>query len=207
MKAKVWLVGAALASLSLFGGCDSKSAEGGAQSAAAAGEACPHEIKAEKCPFCNPGLIESDGFCGEHGVAEALCAACRPYLNVAFRAKGDWCEEHKTPESQCIECNPALKENLRPGEHGGAIPASADQAAGACEHGIDAARCPFCTPSLVETEGFCAGHGVAEALCVKCRPYMETAFKAKGDWCEEHATPESQCVECNPELKDDPGQG
>ena len=33
---------------------------------------CEHSLKSEQCPFCTPSLIESDGFCGEHGVAEAL---------------------------------------------------------------------------------------------------------------------------------------
>lgn len=167
---------------------------------------CPHDIKQEKCPFCNPGLIESDGFCGEHGVAEALCSQCRPYLKAAFRAKGDWCAEHGVPESQCVICNPELKANIRPGEHGGVAGSSAgasDTASATenCEHGIAKAKCPFCTPSLIESEGFCGGHNVAEALCVKCRPFLETAFKAKGDWCAEHNTPESQCLICHPELK------
>ena len=103
------LCGVAAASLLFVGaGCE--------ESASAAG--CPHEIKEESCPFCNPELVESEGFCGEHGVAEALCAECRPYMKAAFRAKGDWCDEHKAPESQCMACNPELAENLRPGEHG-----------------------------------------------------------------------------------------
>jgi cobalt-zinc-cadmium efflux system membrane fusion protein len=85
---------------------------------AAANDACPHQIKASACPFCTPSLIESDGFCGEHGVAEALCSICRPYLKTAFRAKGDWCQEHNAPESQCMVCHPELKEKVRPGEHG-----------------------------------------------------------------------------------------
>lgn len=70
---------------------------------------CPHQIKADRCPFCNPQLVESDGFCGEHGVAEALCYQCRPYLKAAFRAKGDWCTEHNAPESQCVLCHAELK--------------------------------------------------------------------------------------------------
>lgn len=170
---------------------------------------CPHEIKADKCPFCTPALVQADGFCGEHGVAEALCVQCRPYLKAAFRAKGDWCAEHNTPESQCVTCNPALKANVKPGEHGGPAPAAAAPAGpAACEHTIAPEKCPFCTPALIDTDGFCDGHGVAEALCVKCRPFLEAAFKAKGDWCAEHATPESQCALCNPELKDKPkGQG
>jgi len=79
---------------------------------------CPHEIKADKCPFCTPSLVESAGFCGAHGVAEALCYQCRPYLKTAFKAKGDWCKEHDAPESQCMVCHPELKEKINAGEHG-----------------------------------------------------------------------------------------
>lgn len=43
-------------------------------------------------------------------------------------------------------------------------------------------------------------HGVAAALCSRCNPKLEAAFKAKGDWCGEHNRPESQCVICKPEL-------
>lgn len=171
---------------------------------------CAHEIKQAQCPFCNPKLIETDGFCGEHGVAEALCATCRPYLRAAFRAKGDWCDEHKTPESQCIACNPELEANRMPGVHGGQIPSNglAEPMQESCEHGIAETKCPFCTPALIESDGFCQGHDVAEALCVKCRPYLETAFKAEGDWCAGHDTPESQCTICNPELlNEDDGNG
>lgn len=173
-----------------------------------AGGRCPHEIKQEKCPFCNPQIIESEGFCGEHGVAEALCYQCRPYLKAAFRAKGDWCAEHSAPESQCMTCNPELKEKIRAGEHGtqtatagGASPS----ATGNCEHDIAQAKCPFCTPGLIESDGFCKEHNVAEALCVQCRPYLVVAFKANNDWCAEHNTPESQCAVCNPELANPPG--
>lgn len=170
---------------------------------ASASDRCPHDIKQDKCPFCTPALIESDGFCGEHGVAEALCYLCRPYLKAAFRAKGDWCAEHSAPDSQCMVCHPELKENIRPGEHGIEHPATAGASSpsGAnCEHGIATAKCPFCTPSLIETMGFCGGHNVPEALCVKCNSYLEVAFKAKGDWCNDHNTPESQCAICNPDL-------
>jgi hypothetical protein len=88
-------------------------------SISASAERCPHEIKPAKCPFCNPSLIESDGFCGEHGVAEALCYKCRPYLKTAFKAKGDWCAEHNAPDSQCLTCHPELKDKIQPGVHGG----------------------------------------------------------------------------------------
>lgn len=68
---------------------------------------CPHGIDTGKCPFCNPDRIERLGMCREHGVAEALCVVCKPYLKTAFVAAGDWCKEHDTPESQCLTCNPA----------------------------------------------------------------------------------------------------
>lgn len=216
MNVKLWIVGCMIASLLLIPACEKKPAQssgttGTTQTAGKADSSgrCPHEIKQEKCPFCNPSLVEAEGFCGEHGVAEALCVQCRPYLKAAFRAKGDWCNEHEMPESQCVQCNPDLKEKMKPGEHGAAAPVTAGTpAAGQCEHGIAQAKCPFCTPSLIESDGFCKEHDIAEALCVKCRPYLEAAFKAKGDWCNEHGTPESQCVECNPDLKNKPkGKG
>ncbi len=112
----VLFVGASLAMLN--SGCEKKAETAGGATVAR----CEHEIKTEMCPFCNPGLVESEGWCGEHGCAEALCAQCRPYLKAAFRAKGDWCAEHSVPESQCIQCNPDIGKNLRPGEHGGAHP-------------------------------------------------------------------------------------
>jgi hypothetical protein len=186
-------------------GCGSGNAESStAASTGGSSDRCPHDIKAEKCPFCTPALIESEGFCGEHGVAEALCYMCRPYLKAAFRAKDDWCAEHNAPDSQCMVCHPELKEKINTEAGHGAAHSDAGSAVasapGNCEHGIAQAKCPFCTPSLIESEGFCGGHNVAEALCVKCRPFLEVAFKAKGDWCAEHNTPESQCVVCNPRL-------
>lgn len=65
-----------------------------------------------------------------------------------------------------------------------------------CEHGIDASQCPFCRPDLVESQGWCGGHGVPEALCTRCRPAIIPAFKSRGDWCAEHGLPESQCTLC-----------
>lgn len=195
---KFRLVFAAVSAMSLavVGGCGER---GGEATAASGGERCPHEIKGEDCPFCHPEMVEAEGFCGEHGFAEALCAKCRPFLKAAFRAQDDWCAEHKLPESQCVECNPELAENIRPGEHGVTIPTGAGgPGAAQCEHGIAEAKCPFCTPSLIESEGYCESHEVAEALCVQCRPYLKTAFLAAGDWCGEHDTPESQCKLCNP---------
>lgn len=220
MKLKCLIAGLLIASLPFVAACEKKAEESTTKTTPTTQNAakpdasgrCPHEIKQEKCPFCNPGLIESDGFCGEHGVAEALCVQCRPYLKAAFRAKGDWCKDHDAPESQCVTCHPELKEKMKPGSgHGTAAPAAnptTPVAAGNCEHTIAKAKCPFCTPSLIESDGFCKEHDIAEALCVLCRPYLKAAFEAKGDWCKEHNTPESQCVECNPSLKKKPtGQG
>jgi hypothetical protein len=197
---------ALFAAMAALPGCDGSAGGGETTQAADAAGRCPHEIKREKCPFCNPGLVEAEGFCGEHGVAEALCAQCRPYLKAAFRATDDWCAEHSVPESQCVECNPELAKGVRPGTHGVAA-AQGPTEAGQCAHGIAEAGCPFCNPSLIEAGGFCTEHGVAEALCVQCRPTLEVAFRAANDWCTEHATPESQCVVCNPSLLDNPGGG
>ncbi|MCK6476661.1 MAG: hypothetical protein L6Q35_07495 [Phycisphaerales bacterium] len=212
MSGRMWMLVLLLAGIGFVSACEKKPVEAGksgttpASTTADGSGRCPHTIKLEKCPFCNPALIESEGFCGEHGVAEAFCVQCRSYLKAAFRAKGDWCADHEVPESQCVQCNPEIKERIRPGEHGTPTPANDGKTteAGACEHMISQAKCPFCTPSLIESDGFCKEHEVAGALCVKCRPYLEAAFKAKGDWCAEHGTPESQCVLCNPELKDKP---
>lgn len=79
-------------------------------------------------------------------------------------------------------------------------PPAAPAAAPNCPHNIDAARCPFCDPSRVERLGMCKEHNVAEALCVKCKPYLEAAFIAAGDWCKEHGSPESQCALCTPAI-------
>ncbi|MEK6701757.1 MAG: efflux RND transporter periplasmic adaptor subunit [Planctomycetota bacterium] len=77
-------------------------------------------------------------------------------------------------------------------------PVQAPQVASPCPHGIEAAKCPFCDPTRIDRLGMCKEHGVPEAVCVKCRPFLKTAFVAAGDWCKEHDTPESQCAICNP---------
>jgi membrane fusion protein, heavy metal efflux system len=190
-------LGIGLFSVLTLGGCGEGGSSASTTEVSADGR-CEHQIKADTCPFCNPELVNAEGFCGAHGFPEAICAQCKPGIKIAFRAKGDWCDEHKLPESQCITCNPELAENIQEGVHGGAMPTAGADDAGNCEHGIPGAKCPFCDPSLIESEGFCNGHDVAEALCVQCRPFMKTAFVAAGDWCEQHNTPESQCAICNP---------
>ncbi len=67
-------------------------------------ESCPHQIDSARCPFCNPDLVDSLGWCNEHSVAEALCTRCTPGLVLAFKATNDWCAEHAVPESQCTLC-------------------------------------------------------------------------------------------------------
>lgn len=119
---RVLLMVTAACGLLLAAGACERQGGGGATTQTSAAAACPHQIKKDMCPFCNPEKIEAEGFCGEHGVAEALCAQCRPYLKAAFRAKGDWCEQHGGPDSQCLACHPELAENLRPGEHGVEMP-------------------------------------------------------------------------------------
>lgn len=194
MTMGLWL---SLLGLTVLAGCGEGGSSGSTTLVNANGR-CEHEIKPDTCPFCNPEMVDAEGFCGAHGFPEAVCAQCKPGIKVAFRSMGDWCDEHKLPESQCAQCNPELAENIQEGVHGGAIPNASGDTAADCEHGIPGATCPFCDPSLIESEGFCDGHGVAEALCVKCRPFMQTAFVAAGDWCGEHGTPESQCKICNP---------
>jgi cobalt-zinc-cadmium efflux system membrane fusion protein len=111
------MVAAVAAAVALAPGGCGKSGSG----AAAGAGGCPHDIKKEKCPFCTPSLVASDGFCAEHGVAEALCYQCRPYLTTAFKKKGDWCKEHEAPDSQCVVCHPELKEKMGEG-HGAPAP-------------------------------------------------------------------------------------
>lgn len=85
--------------------------------------------------------------------------------------------------------------------HYGWIPSGARMASASssetCRHDIDAAHCPFCNPSLIESMGMCGGHGVAEALCTRCNSELVAAFKVEKDWCAEHGLPESQCTLCN----------
>ncbi len=80
---------------------------------------------------------------------------------------------------------------LRAGPDEGALARS-------CPHMLTPAACPFCTPARLETEGWCAAHGVPEAVCTRCHAELIAAFQAQGDWCAEHALPESQCVACDP---------
>lgn len=103
------------------GACEKKQASA-TKTGTGSAQRCAHEIKPDKCPFCTPELIERDGFCGEHGVAEALCYLCRPYLKAAFKAKGDWCEEHSAPDTQCVTCHPVLKDKMVPGSGHGTTP-------------------------------------------------------------------------------------
>ncbi|MFT5425011.1 MAG: cobalt-zinc-cadmium efflux system membrane fusion protein [Phycisphaerales bacterium] len=78
------------------------------------------------------------------------------------------------------------------------LPVSPASSSEECLHDIPRSRCPFCTPGLIASLGMCVEHAVPEALCVTCRPFLQSAFVAEGDWCAEHATPESQCVVCTP---------
>jgi cobalt-zinc-cadmium efflux system membrane fusion protein len=87
--------------------------------AVAAAALCPHDIKAARCPFCDPTLMESLGWCGGHDVPEAICTRCSPSIIPAFKALGDWCAEHGLPESQCALCG------------GGATPAGSPEAVAA----------------------------------------------------------------------------
>jgi hypothetical protein len=64
-----------------------------------------HGVPEVVCPFCDPSLVETLGWCKGHDVAEALCTRCNPVLIAAFKAEGDWCAEHGLPESQCLICS------------------------------------------------------------------------------------------------------
>jgi len=68
------------------------------------------------------------------------------------------------------------------------------------KHRLPLSSCPFCNPAVAEASGWCAEHGVAEALCWICSPSIIAAYKAGADWCEEHGLPESRCALCNPGL-------
>jgi len=145
------------------------------------------------CPFCDPSLLVTMGFCGGHGVPEAICTRCRDDLEQAFRDEDDWCNGHGLPESQCEACNPGVLDKWR---ESGKQP-DTTHADGPCsEHTVTS--CPFCSPSLLESMGFCNGHGVPEAVCTRCRDDLEQAFRDEGDWCGGHGLPESQCEACNP---------
>ncbi|MGH2571231.1 MAG: efflux RND transporter periplasmic adaptor subunit, partial [bacterium] len=86
-----------------------------------------------------------------------------------------------------------------PAQAPGAQAAAPDGAT--CEkHKIAHAQDAFCHPELVETLGFCQGHGVPEAFCYQCNAALIPAFQAAGDWCAGHDRPESQCYICNPEF-------
>lgn len=99
-----------VASCLVFAWLDASASEPPAQTATGntvtGDKSCRHRTNASQCPFCTPALIASGGMCREHGVSEALCAKCRPYLKGAFQIEGDWCKEHDVPESQCTICNP-----------------------------------------------------------------------------------------------------
>lgn len=42
-------------------------------------------------------------------------------------------------------------------------------------------------------------HGLPEALCPRCDPSLEAAYRHRGDWCGEHGLPESMCPLCDHE--------
>lgn len=82
---------------------------------------CPHKIAKANCPFCDESLIEKKGMCFEHGVPEALCSQCSPFLVLAFKSSGDWCGGHNVPESQCEKCNPGILDKYKPKNLKGAV--------------------------------------------------------------------------------------
>jgi membrane fusion protein, heavy metal efflux system len=85
---------------------------------------CAHGLSAD-CPWCDESLLETRGFCREHGVPEAVCVRCDPRLQPAFEAQFDWCREHGLPESQCERCNPGTLDrwaHLAPAPVAGSLP-------------------------------------------------------------------------------------
>ncbi len=80
-------------------------------------------------------------------------------------------------------------------------PAQASSTAAPCsKHKVS--NCPICSPAVIEAMGFCAEHGVPEAVCTQCRNDLEAVFRAENDWCGGHGIPESQCEACNPGILD-----
>ncbi|MFC1742492.1 efflux RND transporter periplasmic adaptor subunit [Candidatus Riflebacteria bacterium] len=152
---------------------------------------CHHEINLTECPFCNPELIVSKGFCKGHRVPESFCTRCNPDIIPAFKKKNDWCKGHNLPESQCIKCNPDTAY--------GAHKEKTVSNSGNCFHRIKKSSCPFCNPELIVSLGFCKGHSVPEAFCSRCNSNLIPAFKKQGDWCAKHKLPQSQCLSCEQE--------
>jgi cobalt-zinc-cadmium efflux system membrane fusion protein len=60
-------------------------------------------------------------------------------------------------------------------------------------------RAAMAVPAAAVASDMCAGHGVLEAICTKCRPNLVPVFQSKGDWCATHGFPESICPICHPE--------
>jgi len=162
-------------------------------SASSVSASCEEHAIAD-CPFCDPTLLDTMGFCSEHGVPEAICTRCRGDLEAAYRAAGDWCGGHGLPESQCEACNPGVLDKWK--SEVSQAPSSPEPEGPCSKHSVT--DCPFCSPSLLESMGFCNGHGVPEAVCTRCRDDLEQGFRDEGDWCGEHGLPESQCETCSP---------
>lgn len=144
---------------------------------------CPHDLQPGNCPWCMPSLIVDRGFCKGHNTPEAFCALCDPGIIPGLKATADWCAQHEQSETFCEVCGAA---------------ANADPSAAHCAHAIAPGDCPFCTPELIVSKGFCNGHGVPEAFCHLCDPNVIPAFKARGDWRAEHDAPETFCPVCSP---------
>lgn len=118
----------------------------------AASTACEHRIEESQCPFCTPGRIEQLGACREHGVPEALCVECRPFLKEAFIANGDWCSEHGTPESQCELCNPSLASAAGESPSAGAARRWQREPSATCS--TSSTEVTLASPSIARTAGF-----------------------------------------------------
>ena len=165
------------------------------------GDGCAkHSI--ESCPFCDPTLIEKLGWCGGHGVPEAVCTRCNAVLIEAFQAEGDWCGKHELPESQCEFCHPEVKEKwVAERKRISAVEAEAQH-----------------TDKQDADRLWCRAHGVYEDECVICHPEIAKKQSAiqlgelgndRGLWCNEHDVAERECGICQPQLAPQllPGKG
>jgi len=136
------------------------------------------------------------GWCGRHGVPEAVCTRCNASLIPQFKESGDWCAEHGLPESQCTLCHPevgARWEALNPANAKGDTDTASSSSS---DSGADPAASP------TDSDKWCFEHGVPDAVCTRCNAALIPGFKAAHDWCAEHGLPESQCTLCHPEVRE-----
>ncbi|MEZ6188219.1 MAG: efflux RND transporter periplasmic adaptor subunit [Planctomycetota bacterium] len=149
------------------------------QPALPAGACAAHGVPAARCPWCDPGLIESLGTCGEHAVPEALCSRCTPALIPGFEAAHDWCREHTLPESQCVLCHPELAGAPEPPPPGAvdllraALPRSNRPPSAACD--TEALQVRFASAEIARDAGlaYAQVEEVQVPLTLRCTAELE----------------------------------